>query len=190
MRNLWRTTLDWFERGDLVPLLIVVSAAHYVVVLAGKDFWPVAVAIGVLVDLGHYRWVRAAARYEGTKPGQVAVRWLFAIILTAISLGYHQRYYQDWLLSAPIPLLIASLAWLAKVDQRAAAKPAAPAAPAVIAEPSEAPKRIASAQRPMLPAEAPLYCEMCGRPAASQNALNAHMRAHRNGHKEPEHANR
>ena len=112
----WKALVEWFEYGDLLPLLIVVSAVHYTAILVNYDVWAVANAIGLLVDLGHYRWVRAAARYNGDNQRQAALRWLFALIMTVVSLAYHQRFYQDWWLSIPLPLLIASLAWLAKVD--------------------------------------------------------------------------
>jgi hypothetical protein len=119
IRQIPDKVVRWFESGDLVPLLIVVSAVHYAAVLKGKDQWLVAIAIGLLVDLGHYRWVRAAARYDGGRVSQIVTRWTFALVMTGVSLAYHLRYYDnDLWLAAPIPLLIASLAWLAKVDGR------------------------------------------------------------------------
>jgi hypothetical protein len=42
----WRGIVHWFEHGDLVPLLVLVSAVHYAIVLSEVDAWPVAVAIG------------------------------------------------------------------------------------------------------------------------------------------------
>ena len=118
LKQLPAIAVQWFEFGDLLPLLIIVSSAHYISILSNHDNWFVAVAIGILVDLGHYRWVRAAARYSGSDKRQAAIRWLFAISMTVVSLAYHQRFYQDWWLSIPLPLLIASLAWLSKVDER------------------------------------------------------------------------
>lgn len=116
MTRLWRIAVNWFETGDLVPLLVIISAVHYAAVLAGKDAWPVAIAIGLLVDLGHYRVVRVAVRYQGDNRWQRLARWAIAISMTAVSLNYHQRYYEDWWLSAPLPLLIAALAWLQQVE--------------------------------------------------------------------------
>jgi len=167
IRKPWAAMLDFFERGDLVPLLIVVSAAHYMSVLADHDAWPVAVAIGVLVDLGHYRWVRAAARYDGVRRSQIAVRWAFALVMTAVSLAYHWRYYGgDLWLSAPMPLLIASLAWLAQVDR----KHTAPRA-----EPTAQPERVHA-----------YTCSICERGFDKPQQLAAHSRVHirerRNGH--------
>ena len=177
IKRAWVFVLNWFEHGDLVPLLIVVSAAHYSAVLAGKDHIVVAVLIGILVDLGHYRWVRAAARYTGGKRPQIITRWGFMILLTGLSLLYHQRYYQDWLLSIPIPLLIASLAWLTKVDSRpeASAKPMQTMHPA----PEYVPV-VVQAPAEHMQSE----CHECGALFASKQAKAAHMRwKHRNGHK-------
>ena len=116
LTSIFQSVVKWFEFGDLVPLLVTVSAVHYVDVLASKDQWYVAVAIGLLVDLGHYRWVRAAARYNGSFKWGGFTRWLFAILMTVVSLVYHERFYTDLWLSMPLPFLIASLAWLSKVD--------------------------------------------------------------------------
>ena len=167
----WSWLVDWFERGDLVPLLVLVSAVHYAAVLSGKDYWPVAVAIGLLVDLGHYRTVRAAVRYNGDDWRQRAARIVIAVGMTLLSLNYHQRYYADWWLSAPLPLLIAALAWLQHVDRRSPAK-------------SEAQPRAELAQtvRSLTQTEAqPIielaqYAHTCGRTFASQQSLAAHIR--------------
>ena len=116
MNKLWQSIVNWFEHGDLVPLLVLVSAIHYIDVLGNKDKWFVAVAIGLLVDLGHYRWVRAAARYTGSFRWGGFTRWVFALAMTCVSLVYHERFYTDLWFSIPLPFLIASLAWLSKVD--------------------------------------------------------------------------
>jgi hypothetical protein len=187
-------TVNWFERGDLVPLMILVSAVHYASVLQGKDALPVAVAIGLLVDLGHYRTVRSAVRYQTARPAtrgrtgragaqrrtwrwQMAARLAIAAGMTVVSLAYHQRYYQDWWLSAPLPLLIAALAWLRQVE---------PAQPAK-REPVRSEEQPAAPQIELLPVAKPLLPEpaqlgwvcACGYAAGSQAALNGHQRAHR-----------
>jgi len=169
----WKALVHWFEFGDLLPLLIIVSAAHYIAILSDHDYWPVAVAIGILVDLGHYRWVRAAARYTGGDKRQLITRWLFAILLTVISFAYHQRFYQDYWLSIPLPLLIASLAWLGEVDKRIGKR--------LPAEQSETkPQAIEPPTKPSEPdpQPEPQYICSCGYVAKSQNALNAHNRKH------------
>lgn len=159
--NFWRWLVEWFERGDLVPLLVLVSAYHYAAVLAGKDALLVAIAIGLLVDLGHYRTIRAAVRYNGDWK-QAATRWVIAIGMTILSLNYHQRYYSDWWLSAPLPLLIAALAWLQHVDRR-------PAKETHHAEP-------AKVDAPIMRALPTHVCLVCGTACESQQSLAAHMR--------------
>lgn len=180
MKKLWNTLVNWFEYGDLVPLLVIVSAVHYAGVLADHDQAIVAIAIGLLVDLGHFRTVRAAVRYSGADRRQAAARWLIALALTAISLAYHQRYYGDWWLSVPLPLLIAALAWLQRVDQHVGqrSKPvqpsSQPAVSAVVAEHSQ----LERPQQPRLPAARRYTCDTCGRGFASQQGCNAHQRVH------------
>lgn len=166
IKRLWSALVDWFEHGDLVPLLVVVSAVHYSTILAKYDAWPVAVAIGLLVDLGHYRWVRAASRYSGNSKREAATRWAIAGAMTAVSLAYHQRFYADWWLSVPLPLLIASLAWLSKVDrpQTSKGKAAASETQATVTEQASEPE--------------PMHVCWCGYEARSQNALNGHKRRH------------
>lgn len=131
-RAVWRGILDWFEHGDLVPPLVVASAWHYVQALAGRDPVFSAVPIALLVDLGHYRTVRIAARYriDNRRKGrarraqltQAVLRWSIALIMTAISLAYHITYYgwiwPDALFAVPFPVLIAALAYFAQVDRR------------------------------------------------------------------------
>ena len=116
MKNIWNKLTNWFEYGDLVPLIVIVSAAHYIAILKDNDPLYSAIAIGILVDLGHYRTVRAAVRYQSKFLFRGFWRWLIAAGMTTISLNYHQRYYNDYWLSVPLPLLIAALAWLHKVD--------------------------------------------------------------------------
>ncbi len=195
LSSIWRSAVDWFERGDLVPLLVLVSAVHYAVVLAGKDRWEVAVAIGLLVDLGHFRTVRAAVRYS-VPPGrrrrkghallrflsrynsQTIVRWLIAAGMTAVSFAYHQRYYGDLWLSIPLPALIAALAWLQHVD-----RPRKQTA----GEAQERREKPQSKTAEPHAAPTPVFtCDICGatqtqdgKPITSQQSLAAHKRSHR-----------
>jgi hypothetical protein len=183
--GIWPAIVHWFEYGDLVPLLVLVSAVHYAVVLSGKDEWYVAVAIGLLVDLGHFRTVRAAVRYPATKKrgkrtgfalfrwlsrykAQAVVRWLIAAGMTVISLAYHQQYYGNWWFSIPLPLLIASLAWLQRVDIHVGERKPAERKPAGASS---------SQSEPAMPA---YICGTCGQGFASQQGLNAHQRSHAN----------
>lgn len=114
-----RAVLNWLEHGDLVPLIILVSAWHYSVILSEHDHVIAAVSIGTLVDLGHYRWTKAAVRYPGDNWKEKYGRWAMVLIMSAIALNYQQRFYNDWWLSIPMPLLIASLAWLNQKDSKA-----------------------------------------------------------------------
>jgi hypothetical protein len=169
LRSLWVSFVAWFETGDLVPLLVIVSAVHYAAVLSARDTWPVAIAIGLLVDLGHYRTIRAAVRYSGASRYQALARWLIAAGMTGLSLNYHQRYYEDWWLSAPLPLLIAALAWLQQIDKRQRAEPARSQADD---------SQLALAAPSKEPARKPLYLCSCGYQAGSQAGLNGHKRKH------------
>lgn len=172
MKNALKYIKDWFEHGDLIPLLVLVSAAHYMVILQEHDASLVAVAIGLLVDLGHYRVVRAAVRYNHSFKGSV-VRWIIVLAMTAVAFSYHWRFYEgDILLAAPVPLLIAVLAWLAKVDANVGAK----------RQPAKAKPSGAEAKPEAL---AFVECRFCDwrktGPSAAKltNALNAHMRKHK-----------
>jgi hypothetical protein len=160
LKNAVNIITNWFERGDLVPLIVIVSAVHYSVILHGRDFVIVAIAIGLLVDLGHYRWVRAAVRYNGANNRERLLRWALAFGMTVIAIAYQQRYYADWWLSLPLPLLIISLAWLAEKNKRGSSE--TPTVRIIESEPK------------------PDYlCDYCGYEAQTQNALNGHMRKHK-----------
>jgi len=115
---IWAGLLDWLENGDLVPVLVLVSAAHYIVVLQGHDWWPVAAAIGLLVDIGHFRSVMIAVRYSGSNRAELVLRYFVAGVMTAVSLSYHWRFYGgDWTFAVPMPLLIAALAYFDNRDK-------------------------------------------------------------------------
>lgn len=186
--RVWQSIVNWFERGDLIPLLVLVSAVHYANILSEYDWWGVAVAIGLLVDLGHYRVIRAAVRYTGSNGWESLARWLIAAVMTAVSLSYHQRFYNDWWLSIPLPLLIAALAWLQRVDR---AKPSESVAKPskIAANESKTEQEVSKvAQTLCKPSannladvsnESKLVCCDCGFVAKNQLALNAHMRKHK-----------
>jgi hypothetical protein len=183
MKKFWNFVVTWFESGDLVPLLVLVSAVHYAAVLASKDFWLVAVAIGLLVDLGHYRTVRAAVRYSGSDGWQRVARWAIAIAMTALSLNYHERYYQDWWLSAPLPLLIAALAWLQQIERKPVSKAEreqskSEADSKIVLLPSERKLLESKTAEQKSEGKSGFVCS-CGFIAGSQQALNGHQRKHR-----------
>jgi len=188
MKKLWHSILEWFEYGDLVPLIVLVSAVHYAVILRGHDIWPVAIAIGILVDLGHYRWTRAAVRYSGNNQREKAIRWSLALLMTAISLAYQQRYYDDWWYAIPLPLLIISLAWLSEAD-KAKQHTSQSASKRILTDVETTPAVESEPE-----AETFRYiCGVCGHGCDTQNGLNAHQRKHKqdvpdiagkNGHKQ------
>lgn len=108
--------LNWFEQGDLVPLAVVISVAHYgPVLVAHGEHWLVAWAVGTMVDLLHFRSVRYAFTDR---------RWMAAVVAaatTVMATGYHLRFYAgDWLLALPIPIGIGILAWHASEKERGA----------------------------------------------------------------------
>lgn len=111
---MFKKMIDWFEDGDLVPLAVVISVAHYgPVLMAHGEFWVVAWAVGVMIDLLHFRSVRYAFS------SRVWLAGLVAAATTVMAMGYHLRFYDgDWLLAAPIPVGIAILAWHASEKER------------------------------------------------------------------------
>lgn len=112
MQKYWHSLSSFFEDGDLTPFAVIISIAHYGPVLAKHgEHIIVAYAIGTLVDLIHFRTIRRAFMPHRTK-GETAVNWLVAIVTTAMATMYHLRFYSgDWLLSLPIPLGVAILAY-------------------------------------------------------------------------------
>lgn len=111
---MFQKMLDWFENGDLVPLAVVISVAHYgPVLMAHGEHWAVAWAVGVMIDLLHFRSVRYAFSSRAWVAGLVAVA------TSVMAVGYHLRFYQgDWLLALPIPIGIGILAWHASEKER------------------------------------------------------------------------
>lgn len=118
VKQVFAAVINYFEHGDLVPFIVVVSAWHYSAILREHDHLIAAVSIGTLVDLGHYRWTKAAVRYSGDDTREKIGRWAMVLVMSAIALNYQQRFYNDWWLSVPMPLLIASLAWLNQKDSK------------------------------------------------------------------------
>lgn len=183
----FRFVVDYFEHGDLVPFIVVVSAIHYSAILREHDHLIAAVSIGTLVDLGHYRWTKAAVKYSGENGWERAGRWVMVLVMSAIALNYQQRFYNDWWLSVPMPLLIASLAWLNQKESKGKS---------AISQQKPAKAELKEVEPPQIPAFAEpasakadpafLTCEICGdthgksgNPFITQAALNAHMKAHK-----------
>jgi hypothetical protein len=111
----WQRVANFFESGDLVPVAVVVSSVHFVTALVvyGGESWPVAVLVGVFVDMLHYRTIRYAVR------GRSRTAIILAALTTAMSYVFHLLFYIDggaWepvylLLAAPLPFGIFILAW-------------------------------------------------------------------------------
>lgn len=169
MKNIFHSIVNWLETGDLVLLIVLVSAVHFASVLAKYDYWPVAIALGLLVDLGIWRTVRSATRYQGANGWERLARWALAAAMICVSYVYHERYYGDYWLAAPVPFLVAALSWL---DSRKPAK--------VERKDAQVETQAAETMRHV--------CITCGASYARQQGLAAHMRKHAkqktNGHKE------
>jgi uncharacterized membrane protein (UPF0136 family) len=106
----WGLIVWIFEKSDIVPLLVIVSTFHYAGALSGKDPAPIAVVLGVLVDVGHYRSVKSAMKNQGKE------RFAVMTVLTAMTGYYHWLWYKDFLLAISLPTLIICLALLSKWD--------------------------------------------------------------------------
>lgn len=114
-RTLWQNIANFFENGDLVPFAVTVSSVHFVkaLVVYGGESWPVAILVGIFVDMLHYRTIRYAVR------GRTRTAVTLAALTTALSYIFHLLFYIDggafqWvylLLAAPLPFGIFILAW-------------------------------------------------------------------------------
>ena len=114
LKSVLHSVPHYFETGDLVPFLVVVSIAHFVGALANRDALPVAIAVGVAVDVGMYRVIKAALKHSKWW-------WIAATAVTIMSFGSHLEYYgvswQGVLFAAPLPLLIIMLAALSHQEE-------------------------------------------------------------------------
>lgn len=123
----WNRIAHFFESGDLVPFAVVVSAWHFVFALIAYsgEFWLIAVAMGIFVDMLHFRTVRYAVRDRN----RAAI--LIALVTTVGSYLFHLLFYMNGeafqpvylLLATPLPVGIPILAWQqqqAKTEQEQA----------------------------------------------------------------------
>lgn len=158
LSELWSRIVWLFEKADIIPPIIAVSVWHYAGALAEKDPLPVAVVIGVLVDIGHYRAVKTFFRRHTWS------RFALMAVFTVLTGWYHFLWYDDVLLALGMPVLIIGLAILSiwegweKQGKTHLAQPALHA-PQENAEPTHA-------------------CGVCGNTYAKQQSLAAHMRVH------------
>lgn len=110
-----KAIVNWIETGDLIPAILLVSIPHYVDVLSGYDYVYVAVAIGFLLDIGHYRSIKLAMRGGS---------WWWAAVMTVGVFGFHVWFYSireagygAILLGAAPVMLIAFLAYLTRKEK-------------------------------------------------------------------------
>ena len=115
IQEYWSKIVNWLENGDLVPWLIIVSVPHYVNVLASFEHAVVAAVLGFLVDLGHYRTIKSYLLGKG---------WLWMVVLTFVSFGFHVGFYAvndagfwAWILGPVVPIIIFALANLAHKER-------------------------------------------------------------------------
>lgn len=106
MKAIWSWIVWVFEKADIIPPIIAVSVWHYAGALAHKDPIPVAIILGGLIDIGHYRSVKAY--FKKNTIGRFALMAVF----TALTGWYHYLWYQNILLAAGMPVLIIGLAIL------------------------------------------------------------------------------
>lgn len=106
----WKDLAHFFEHGDLTPIAVIISVAHYGPVLNDKsDHIIVAFLVGALIDLIHFRTVRRLFQVSGRN--RIVGHGVIAVMTTIIAAGYHLRFYEnDLLLALPIPIGIGILA--------------------------------------------------------------------------------
>ena len=109
-KNLWHRLAMFFEHGDLTPVAVLISVAHYgPVLVAHGESVIVAWGVGALIDLLHFRTVRKLFQVKGS--WSIAGHAGIALATTLMAAMYHLRFYAgDWLLAIPIPVGIAILA--------------------------------------------------------------------------------
>ncbi len=155
-KKLWGLLVWLFEKADIIPPLIIVSAWHYAGALAKVDPLPVAISLGILIDLGHYRSVKATIANNTWR------RFAVMTVLTAMTGYYHWLWYRDFVLSAAVPVLIICLSLLSKWGgwERQALRVATDPLP------SEPPAKLSALQ---------FACEHCGARFESKNKLSGHI---------------
>ena len=178
----WKAIFEYLEHGNLVILIVLVSAVHYALILQTWDTIAVAIAIGLMVDLGHYRTVKAAVRYRTPKPTKDdkrswfslhhtgIIRWAMALFFTAIAISYQMIYYDgDIRFALPLPLLIVGLAWLSETNKAVGTK--RKSAKRKPAQRTPAPKPTKRKPKRMV---GKIPCPDCGKMVSGQPGLAGH----------------
>ena len=115
MQKIINRFVDWFENGELTPFVILISIPHYAMVLARFDWWPVAAVLGFLLDMGHYRTIRAYLRGKGA---------FWMIVLSLFSYGFHFAFYFEGgaglaslFFGGAVPIVIFALSFLGYAER-------------------------------------------------------------------------
>ena len=165
----WKAIFEYLEHGNLVILIVLVSAVHYALILQTWDTIAVAIAIGLMVDLGHYRTVKAAVRYR-TRNATFFIRWAMALFFTGIAISYQMIYYDgDIRFALPLPLLIVGLAWLSETNKAVGTK--RKSAKRKPAQRTPAPKPTKRKPKRMV---GKIPCPDCGKMVSGQPGLAGH----------------
>ncbi len=115
----WIKLVNWIENGDLVPFVILLSVPHYAGVLQKYEHVTTATAFAILVDIGHYRTIKAVMKGNKYQP------WGWMILLTVISYGFHTSFYYfaeaaPWaafILGGVVPSLLFALAKMSNMEK-------------------------------------------------------------------------
>ncbi len=122
LKRFYTAAVEWVERGDLVPLIILVSIPHYISVMSRFEYTIVAVAMGILTDLGHYRTILV---YLKSTVGRFAALFWMSV-LTLMSYAFHVGFYTlsgtaeqpwPWALGAVPPILVFAMAYISKREK-------------------------------------------------------------------------
>jgi hypothetical protein len=184
MRRILNAFINWFENGELAPFIILISVPHYAAVLSKFDWGPVGAVLGFLIDLVHYRTIRAFQRGYGKT-------WM--MVLTSFSFGFHFAFYwiggAGWaalFFGAAVPVVIFALSFLSYAERWS--QKAAKAAQENVSVSHRAADALPDAAHPGLPEAHPArICGECGASCKSQNAYAAHMRWKHPAHAEVTH---
>ena len=115
MKHFMRSIMNWLENGDFLLAIILVSVAHYTLVLKDYDWWPIAAFLGFSIDLSNYRAIKLYLKDKG---------WALMVVTSVVSLAFHIAFYVvghagAWsiLLGSSVPIAIFCMAYIAKVER-------------------------------------------------------------------------
>jgi len=115
MKQLFRSVMNWLENGDFLLAIILVSVAHYTLVLRAYDWWPIAAFLGFSIDLSNYRAIKLYLKDKGSA---------LMVVTSIVSLAFHIAFYAmgraglwSGLLGSAVPIAIFCMAYIAKVER-------------------------------------------------------------------------